>query len=151
MRGSGCCLRFIALMACGLVRPQPVRAQIPVLSVPEGPHAPGDTVRVTLANRAEGTIGYNLCTTALERRSGDAWTRVASERICTMELRTLEPRARADYPLALEPDLPSGTYRFRTQVHMPLGPAPPVGVVTKPFHVAAGGAGDTAAPRKSRS
>lgn len=105
-----------------------------VLSVAPVPAAPGDSVTLTLANELAEPIGYNLCTNTLERQDSDSWQPVPSDRICTMELRLLEPGQRATYTQQLEPGLPPGVYRFTTRVeHMEAGTSH--AAYTEPFSV----------------
>ena len=47
------------------------------------------SLELLLRNGSAQAIGYNLCASTLERRSGDGWQPVASQRVCTMELRLL--------------------------------------------------------------
>lgn len=73
----------------------------------------GSTMTLTLTNGSSGQIGYNLCTSALQTSAGRP---VPTSRVCTMELRTLEPGRRADYRYELPVNMPDGSYRFVTQV-----------------------------------
>jgi len=73
----------------------------------------GSTVTLTLRNGSGEQIGYNLCTSALETSAGQP---VPSSRVCTMELRTLEPGKTATYPYELPVNMTAGNYRFVTQV-----------------------------------
>ena len=91
--------------------------------------APERSLELTLRNASAQSIGYNLCTSALERRNGDAWTAVKSRRICTMELRTLEPGSEARYSFSIA-DLPSGEYRARARIE-----GVTTQVLSEPFHV----------------
>jgi hypothetical protein len=86
------------------------------LRVAPVPATPGDSVSLTLHNGAAEAVGYNLCTSTLERRTGEGWEGVPDDRVCTMELRMLDPGQRADFPLQLQPDLTAGTYRFSTRI-----------------------------------
>ena len=86
-------------------------------------------LELQLRNNSQRTLGYNLCASNLERRSGQAWQPVASQRICTMELRTLAPGGEARYALALE-ELPPGEYRATTRVE-----GLPLAVITEPFQL----------------
>jgi hypothetical protein len=86
------------------------------LRVAPVPARPGDSVSLTLHNGAADAIGYNLCTSTLERRTGDGWEAVPDDRVCTMELRMLDPGQRADFPLQLQPALTAGAYRFSTRI-----------------------------------
>ncbi len=85
--------------------------------------AVGDTVRVTLGNGSQQALGYNLCSSALERREGEGWIAVQKlpdGAICGAELDVLRPGASA---VGLQPVysfLRSGTYRFRARVEWPL-------------------------------
>ena len=74
--------------------------------------AAGATMTLTLANGLDQPIGYNLCTSGLVRNG----TSVQTDRVCTMELRTLQPGARTTYGWELPDDLPDGSYRFTTGV-----------------------------------
>lgn len=73
--------------------------------------APGGTLALTLANRSSAQIGYNLCTSGIQTAAGAA---VQTDRICTMELRTLEPGDSATYAYELPDDLEPGRYRLTT-------------------------------------
>lgn len=73
----------------------------------------GSTMVLSLANGSAQQIGYNLCTSALQTASGAA---VQTDRVCTMELRTLAPGATATLDHELPPTLPDGSYRFSTDV-----------------------------------
>jgi hypothetical protein len=73
----------------------------------------GATMSLTLRNGSRERIGYNLCTSAIVTSTGRS---VDSDRVCTMELRTLNSGASANYSYELPDDLADGTYRFVTQV-----------------------------------
>ena len=83
------------------------------LSAAPASAAAGATMTLTLRNGSRGRAGYNLCTSGLETAAGVA---VASDRVCTMELRTLEPRGSATYAYELPERLAPGSYRFVTNV-----------------------------------
>lgn len=106
------------------------------LTVAPGQMRAGDSFEMTLVNRSEHQLGYNLCTSGIERQTAAGeWQvhPVPLAEACTMELRVLNPGAsgsfRHDLP-ALEP----GTYRFRAGVEWPLG-QDRVGVISTPFTV----------------
>ena len=82
-----------------------------------------------LRNDSQRALGYNLCTSSLERRIGQAWQQVPSQRICTMELRSLTPGEEARYSIALT-GLPPGEYRATTRVE-----GLPAAVTTEPFQL----------------
>lgn len=73
----------------------------------------GETVTLTLSNGTSGRLGYNLCTSALQTASGGE---VRTDRVCTLELRTLEPGRSASYPYELPVSLESGSYRLSTGI-----------------------------------
>lgn len=82
----------------------------------------GIIVALTLENRAELGVGYNLCAnSSLEREANGDWQNVGlfSTYGCTKELRILPPH-RNSPPFPLLIDLPSvgpGLYRFRSSVN----------------------------------
>jgi hypothetical protein len=86
------------------------------LSASPAAAAAGETITLTLSNGSAWPVGYNLCTSALERRVGDAWQPVPEDRICTMELRSLDPGESADQPIELAPTLEPGDYRYTATV-----------------------------------
>lgn len=97
--------------------PAPQPAPEPATSVsltasPDSARA-GATVTLRLANGSRDRVGYNLCSSTLQSAGGAA---VATDRICTMELRTLEPGRSASYAYDLPAGLAPGSYRFSTQV-----------------------------------
>lgn len=75
--------------------------------------APGAMMTLTLRNGSRGQIGYNLCTSAIETAAGRT---VRTDRMCTMELRTLGPDRSADYAYELPARIERGSYRFSTGV-----------------------------------
>lgn len=85
--------------------------------------AAGDPVTLTLKNGSSDGVGYNLCTSVLERRSGDDWQALPSDRACTMELRILQPAQDTQYQMALDEALGPGEYRFHTVVYLGDPPA----------------------------
>jgi hypothetical protein len=91
-------------------------------------------VRLALDNGAPDPIGYNLCSSALQRRDGTAWTPVATNEVCTMQLLTLNPGHDATFEKRLPANLPAGDYRYLTSVESPLG-TPQTGITTDPFRV----------------
>jgi hypothetical protein len=89
---------------------------------------------ITLRNGSSEAAGYNLCSSTLQQRSGTEWTPVPSDRVCTMELRTLEPGAEDTFTLNLPTDLASGDYRFSTGIER-LSSGDRVDLATEPFVV----------------
>lgn len=78
----------------------------------------GGTVELVLGNESSGEIGYNLCTSVIERRTEGGWDGVPSDRVCTMELRILPAGEIARYPYELPAGLGPGEYRFLANVEM---------------------------------
>ena len=74
----------------------------------------GSKVMLTLRNESATSIGYNLCSSALQR--GSAWEPVETGDICTMEIRMLERGGSATFEKSLPSDLASGEYRYVTNV-----------------------------------
>jgi len=81
------------------------------------PFIPGGGVRLVLENASGEVLGYNLCTHALERNDGVEWKALPVSRVCTMELRLLNPGAEAGYDAILPEELSAGEYRFRVAVN----------------------------------
>lgn len=75
------------------------------------------SVTLTLRNGSDGQVGYNLCASALQTAEG---REVPTNRVCTMELRTLEAGSTTTSSFRLPVNMLEGSYRFATQVH-PMG------------------------------
>lgn len=97
---------------------------------------PAGTARVllTLENHSSEQVGYNLCSSTLERLRDGEWIAVPSDEVCTMELRLLGPTRSVAYEKNFSPDLPSGDYRYVTSVESPAG-TPQRVVASAPFRV----------------
>ena len=94
----------------------------------------GDSLTLILRNNSENTVGYNLCASALERQNAGAWQAMPSDRVCTMELRSLPAGKETRYTLGLPANLSAGDYRVVTGVEiMPAGERS--GVASQPFRV----------------
>ena len=76
----------------------------------------GDSATITLTTTVPGGVRYNLCTSTLEHRTGYDWQPVPSDRVCTMELRLLEPGGEAQFTFQLPASLEGGEYRYHTRV-----------------------------------
>jgi hypothetical protein len=128
----------LLLAACSPQVPAdtPGTGSFATLSVQPARTSPGGEVTITLTNRSERDIGYNLCPAVLDRRVGDDWVQHPEPpaEVCTMELRILQPGASDSFRHSLPAGLPAGTYRFRLGVEWPLGDAR-VGVASGPFEV----------------
>lgn len=80
-------------------------------------YAPGASGELILSNTLNHPIGYNLCTASLERRQGSTWVSAENgDRVCTMELRLLQPGGTASFRFTLRADLPPGEYRYSTRL-----------------------------------
>lgn len=115
-------LLLIGVVACGTVNgPNPPGIEF---SVNAPAYATGDTIRLTLANRSLSQLGYNLCGVALEYRTNTGWQPAAPRHLpyaaCTLELRVLQPGGTAVALQVVQPQIPSGVYRFRTGIEWPL-------------------------------
>ncbi len=90
------------------------------------------TVKLALSNESGSPIGYNLCTSALQRRTAEKWTGVETGEVCTMEIRTLQSGGTATFTKTLPDDTVSGQYRYATNVD---SGGNPVVVASDPFTV----------------
>jgi hypothetical protein len=109
------------LMACIRMPDTQQAARSPLLGVSLTASRSGQEVRLRLVNHSSSALGYNLCASRLLRRTGETWTPVTTQVVCTMELRVLQPDETAEFTHALPPDLPAGEYRYGTSIEMPLG------------------------------
>lgn len=108
---------ILFLLACaGCMAGQEVTPPGVAFEVRPASPTPGQRVTLVLRNSGAGTLGYNLCTSALTRQAAATWDPVPSDRVCTMELRSLEPGNEDTFDLELPLDLQPGTYRFETRV-----------------------------------
>lgn len=100
----------ILLGACGQAMQaaggDPVSLSVEPLTV-----SAGGSVELILQNHSSTEVGYNLCTSSLERRTDSGWEAVPSDRVCTMELRTLPPGEEAHFTLDLPAELAPGEFR----------------------------------------
>lgn len=80
-------------------------------------YAPGDDVQLRLVNGVDQTLGYNLCFSDLERQDGQEWQVVPDpETVCTTVQHGLSPGDSAYFTKTIMTGIPSGTYRYRTNV-----------------------------------
>jgi ABC-type glycerol-3-phosphate transport system substrate-binding protein len=73
-------------------------------------------VTLTLHNESGGPIGYNLCTSALQRQIAGRWEPEETGDICTMEIRTLPNGESATFEKTLPEDAAADEYRYVTSV-----------------------------------
>lgn len=84
------------------------------------PVSPG-VVRLMLDNGASEPVGYNLCTSRLQRNDGGTWVAVPTDEVCTMQISTLNPGHDATFEKRLPAGIPTGEYRYVTRVEIPFG------------------------------
>lgn len=109
-------VRLIAVLAgCAAPVPEPEVPDVALIVEPARV-APGDSVTVQLTTTLGDGIGFNLCSSTLERRLANDWQAVPSDRICTMELRTLVPGDTARFTFHLSDGLAPGEYRYHIRV-----------------------------------
>jgi hypothetical protein len=107
---------LLLLCACGPRVQGDAAGDTVTLRVEPATARSGSTVQLVLSNGSAGAVGYNLCSSGLERRTADVWQPVPSDRVCTMELRLLPPGEQVSYPIDLPPGLAAGEYRFVTNL-----------------------------------
>ena len=78
------------------------------------------TVTLTLTNHSSSPVGYNLCTSGLQRRQGGQWVNVPTDEVCTMEIRSLAPGQSATFEKTPPQNAGAGEYRYVTGVEVPL-------------------------------
>jgi hypothetical protein len=111
-------LSFASLFACGpSVQNGAAEPNIELRVDPTTVRA-GSQVELVLSNDSPATIGYNLCTSTLERRSDGGWVQAPSDRVCTMELRTLPAGETVRYPYDIPGSTAAGEYRFVASVEL---------------------------------
>lgn len=90
------------------------------VSLAATPTATRDSILLTLRNESAQPVGYNLCSSAVERRAGTDWQNQPTDRVCTMELRTLSAGEQATFTTTLPAGATPGDYRFVARVAIPL-------------------------------
>ena len=128
------CVLVLAFAACTSMQssiPPPAEPSTDGVRFSVEQVSPG-VMRLMLDNGAPHRIGYNLCASVLERRSGSSWVQAGTD-ICTMQLLTLNPGADATFEKR-PGTLPAGDYRYATRIESPLD-SPPTTIATAPFTV----------------
>jgi hypothetical protein len=115
---------FALFVACAPA-PPPVTGDVAVVSgVSFTAHDAGpNIVQLTLTNGSDDRVGYNLCSSQLERKNASGWERIETGDVCTMEIRSLDVGQTATFDKNLPAGLASGDYRYVTRVEIPAGEA----------------------------
>lgn len=92
----------------------------------------GQAVVLTLRNDSGAAVGYNLCSSTLQRRAGGTWENVPTDRMCTMEIRNLDSGGAATFDHTLPDGTAAGEYRYVTIVDANASRA---NVASNPFNV----------------
>jgi hypothetical protein len=121
MHRAALCMIPLLLAACTAPETAARRDGVRLEVEPPAPTA-GGAVTLVLHNDVADGVGYNLCTSRLEREGAVGWDPVPEDRVCTLELRLLAPGAEDRFEVRLPPDLSPGTYRYSTSIErMPAG------------------------------
>ena len=76
-------------------------------------YSPGSRVELRLTNHTGDQLGFNPCFRSIERQAASGWTLIVErDRVCTMQLYLLEPRATRVESTDLPTSLERGTYRL---------------------------------------
>ena len=76
-----------------------------------------DKVMLTLHNQSGAPVGYNLCSSTLQRSSGATWENVPTDQMCTRDIRQLENGGTATFEQTLPAGLTAGEYRYSTTLY----------------------------------
>ena len=80
--------------------------------------ATDSTVTLVLENGTGGVVRYNLCHSDLQRETDGQWVDVPDDRVCTDELRALDPGEAAEERLPLPDELVTAGYRYETRIEI---------------------------------
>ncbi len=101
-------------------------------------YQPGDAAMLTLANRTDAEVGYNLCLSQLQVRDGMQWMRRDVEQGCILVQRTLQPGDHTTYAYQLpEQHAESRMHRLQTTVGIQTDEMGERTLHTKPFTIEA--------------
>lgn len=127
-------LTVLLFTACTVAPPPQTSDAVPAGVRLEAGPAAGGNVQLTLHNDSGAEVGYNLCSSRLERLEASSARNVPLDIVCTMELRRLAPQTTAAFTHTLPAGLQPGQYRFVTNIESPLG-ATQATVASEPFTV----------------
>ncbi len=113
------------------------------LSLDKTEYSPGAAVVMTISSQRSDTLGYNPCSNrSVERDTGSGWVvHPEPNRVCTMELRLLNPGETQTAPTDVPADVTAGTYRIVLRLRPERSDAAPgsgsVTATSAPFTVVA--------------
>ena len=109
-------LLLIGMAACqsGQQDAQGTASSEVTLRLDRATYTPGATATMTIRSTSRDTLGYNPCSNrSVERQQGSTWVAHAEpDRMCTMELRLLNPGETQTAPADIPAGLSAGTYRM---------------------------------------
>jgi hypothetical protein len=112
---------LVVALSCALVACQATpRADTTVptadvsLTLDRTSYTAGATATMRIRNSTNDTFGFNACSSrTIERQNGSSWTPHSEpDRMCTMELRLLQPKETQSAATDLPSNLTPGTYRM---------------------------------------
>jgi uncharacterized protein YfaS (alpha-2-macroglobulin family) len=76
-------------------------------------YSAGGTANVSVTSHSRDTLGYNFCSSrTVERKQGESWVAIPEPgRMCTMEIRLLNPGETQTASITMPESMPAGTYR----------------------------------------
>jgi hypothetical protein len=102
----------LAMAGCAIPTPGKGPLAITLQAIP----ARDGSINLHLRNSSGKTVGYNLCASTLERNRAGAWEDVRSDRLCTLQIRTIVHGEQESYRYEPSPRLAPGEYRATTLV-----------------------------------
>jgi len=92
----------------------PPRSSSVTISLDRATYAVGATAQVTAINGSVLVLGFNQCSSrVIERQQGNDWAAIPEPgRMCTMELRLLNPKETQTFSTTLPQNASRGTYRM---------------------------------------
>lgn len=102
----------LAMVGCANPTPGTGPLAITLQAIP----ARDGSIMLNLRNSSGKTVGYNLCTSTLERNRAGVWEATGSERVCTLQIRNIAHGQSESYPYVPQPRLAPGEYRAITLI-----------------------------------
>lgn len=126
-------LTSLLAAACAAPLPAgPAERQARAIRLNVEPQESGEFL-LTLENHARRPIGYNLCRSMLERKTGESWQPFQQPE-CPEDVHELRAGDTAAIAHRVDRLLEPGVYRYTTRIERPLG-SEPVDVMTDSFVV----------------